>query len=291
MNRYVTASHDVLSQQASSSELHVNATLADRTDCKLHFKRPPTSASSLTHSTTSTSASTINIIMSSTAEASSGEPPSLRHHLEKLPQELYDCIYDLTFTANPGIRYVSKPPEGASEEGRKARPHFILPDNVGLLHVDRLSRQKFARSYYGSEGAVFVYDVTGNILRANEPLRDMSSYIAPEHHQLVKDIRCVFAQPQIPADDERFHSRNFRNSQSCLNKAAAAFGGDAAMRKAERGEYIRRTLRLCTMPTKLGHGRSGRLPGLLCLRSRTTCISLPKEVRMRPCTFPPASCW
>ncbi|KAF2166121.1 hypothetical protein M409DRAFT_55459 [Zasmidium cellare ATCC 36951] len=130
--------------------------------------------------------------MSVDTKATQGESVPLRPLLEKLPQELYDCIYDLTFTTQPGIRYTSKPPKGASEEGRIARPLYIAPDNVGLLHVDRHSRDKFARSYYGGEGAVFVYDVTRIPVKWPGIWWTWGLSLSTMHRSLIKDLRYVF---------------------------------------------------------------------------------------------------
>ncbi|CAK1358072.1 uncharacterized protein RHO25_007844 [Cercospora beticola] len=64
---------------------------------------------------------------------------SLRDHLETLPQELYDKIYDFTFTAEEKVVYIfhcdDRPPH--------------------LLQVDRRSRQKFTASYYSSTTFLF----------------------------------------------------------------------------------------------------------------------------------------
>lgn len=58
---------------------------------------------------------------------------SLAALVQSLPQELYDEIYDLTFTADDEPRVIYKD---------YTPPH--------LLHVDSASRAKYARSYYGS---------------------------------------------------------------------------------------------------------------------------------------------
>ena len=60
--------------------------------------------------------------------------------VQNLPPELQDLIYDFTFTPNPqtvSIRFDYKPPS--------------------LLTVDRASREKFAKSYYGTE-TIFIIE-------------------------------------------------------------------------------------------------------------------------------------
>lgn len=53
--------------------------------------------------------------------------------VQSLPQELYDEIYDLTFTADDEPRVINKDYKP---------PH--------LLYVDRASRTKYVKSYYGN---------------------------------------------------------------------------------------------------------------------------------------------
>ncbi|KAK4494304.1 hypothetical protein PRZ48_014602 [Zasmidium cellare] len=62
---------------------------------------------------------------------------TLRQRLEALPQELYDEIYDLTFTPDGGTRNISdtyRPP--------------------AQLQVSRATRLQFSKAYFG-DGAVF----------------------------------------------------------------------------------------------------------------------------------------
>lgn len=132
--------------------------------------------------------------MSSAVEA---EILPLHSYLEELPQELYDHIYNLTFTAETGIRYASKPPQGASEEGRKSRPLFVHPDHVGLLHVDRLSRKKFANGYFAGEGTVFVCDITGRVGLLEAWLTPWTSSVDAAHLKLIRDVRCVYAKCEV----------------------------------------------------------------------------------------------
>ncbi|UJO21254.1 uncharacterized protein CLAFUR5_10900 [Fulvia fulva] len=64
----------------------------------------------------------------------------LKRHLSSLPQELYDGIYERIFTADDRqIQTISRAWHA---------PH--------LLHVDRSSRQKFARSYFTTPSAFYM---------------------------------------------------------------------------------------------------------------------------------------
>ncbi|WPB02624.1 uncharacterized protein RHO25_007260 [Cercospora beticola] len=85
----------------------------------------------------------------------------LRNLLESLPQELYNHIYDLTFTAEVKLRFYSMKREMGLlqlEELAATYPERVVTINEKpphLLHVDRKSRAKFAASYFGGE-SVFV---------------------------------------------------------------------------------------------------------------------------------------
>ncbi|KXT16564.1 hypothetical protein AC579_6280 [Pseudocercospora musae] len=91
-------------------------------------------------------------------------PGSLPSGLISLPQELYDEIYNLTFTAEPSVRDL-----GAvrRQKGNKSsstcvyyRAHpatpFLGSDSRSLLQVGRRSRAKSAASYYGGENNIFL---------------------------------------------------------------------------------------------------------------------------------------
>lgn len=81
----------------------------------------------------------------------------LREHLETLPQELYDMIYDLTFTAEERVVYVLQ------------RKHY--PPH--LLQVDHHSRQKFTASYYSS--TTFLFTSAGSCARWTDALKHVPS--------------------------------------------------------------------------------------------------------------------
>lgn len=67
----------------------------------------------------------------------------MNHSLCKLPQELYDDIFDLVFTADSEVRSIDK--------------HYRLP---AQMHVSRATQEKFARSYYG-EGTFLLREQSG----------------------------------------------------------------------------------------------------------------------------------
>lgn len=91
-------------------------------------------------------------------------PAQLRRLLESLSQELFDQIYDLTFTATPGVRQIfhkryleDKTPKLITLSTSKTRHlQFCGYDSRSLLLVDRASSMKFAESHFGGKGAVFV---------------------------------------------------------------------------------------------------------------------------------------
>ncbi|CAK1358709.1 unnamed protein product [Cercospora beticola] len=85
----------------------------------------------------------------------------LRNHLEGLPQELYNYIYDLTFTAEAKVRLYAKKADierlqlDELLENFSERAVTINEKVPRLLHVDRSSRTKFATSYFGGD-SIFV---------------------------------------------------------------------------------------------------------------------------------------
>ncbi|PPJ60199.1 hypothetical protein CBER1_10124 [Cercospora berteroae] len=85
----------------------------------------------------------------------------LRNHLECLPQELYNYIYDLTFTADAKVRLYARKYEIKYLELDHLQKTFseravtINEPPPDLLHVNRHSRTKFASSYFGQE-SIFV---------------------------------------------------------------------------------------------------------------------------------------
>ncbi|GIZ41107.1 hypothetical protein CKM354_000442300 [Cercospora kikuchii] len=78
----------------------------------------------------------------------------LRDHLERLPQELYDNIYDLTFAAASKLCiYAPRNILDLWNVGNRY-PKRIISINEKLphlLHVDRRSRAKFAQSFFGND--------------------------------------------------------------------------------------------------------------------------------------------
>ncbi|PIA89260.1 hypothetical protein CB0940_06720 [Cercospora beticola] len=112
----------------------------------------------------------------------------LRERLENLPQELYNYIYDLTFTAEAKIRiYTYDEDRGrVPAQLRDAMKHYskrvvtVHERPPHLLHVDRASRQNFAKSFYGNPDSIFIFSVGCSF-----PARD-NPFIS-----LMKDVRLV----------------------------------------------------------------------------------------------------
>ncbi|KAM3424138.1 hypothetical protein BST61_g11316 [Cercospora zeina] len=96
---------------------------------------------------------------------------SLRNTLESLPQELYNEIYKLTFTApKPTINllqlsYIPRTATTGSllpylppQQTRHQHQPSIIHNNLfpHLLHIDRHSRAQYAKSHFGSPQTIFV---------------------------------------------------------------------------------------------------------------------------------------
>ncbi|CAK1358699.1 unnamed protein product [Cercospora beticola] len=87
--------------------------------------------------------------------------PTFHDRVQSLPQELYDEIYSLTFTASPSVHvfhlsYLFSTPL-ASTLSPYSQNH-ITTNNAfpNLLHVDRHSRNKYAKSFYGDQKSIFI---------------------------------------------------------------------------------------------------------------------------------------
>ena len=120
-------------------------------------------------------------------------------------------IYDLTFTANPGIRELGTIVELLKERTRASdpKPH--------LLHISRHSRDLYATSYYGA-GAVFViYDL--------ETLEAWLRLLPAKHRNLIVDIRCIVWRscPRDATDACRW-PHEARQVQYCLEHAGLDVG-------------------------------------------------------------------
>lgn len=95
----------------------------------------------------------------------------LRVRLETLPQELYDEIYDITFTAEHGMRPIGTKPGLALH-----RAH------LKFLQIDPASRTSYAKSYYG-KGASF--------RMLNGVLIDWLKSLPSAHRVLLQDVVLV----------------------------------------------------------------------------------------------------
>ncbi|PPJ60189.1 hypothetical protein CBER1_10133 [Cercospora berteroae] len=109
---------------------------------------------------TPTTMSPSNLSKTSTPNTTSNTP-TLRTLMESLPQELYDEIYSLTFAASPSIHlihlsYLFSTPLSST---LSPYPCSRITQNDAfphLLHVDRHSRNKYAKSFYGDSKSVFI---------------------------------------------------------------------------------------------------------------------------------------
>lgn len=122
------------------------------------------------------------------AEDSDEKLPQL---LQTLPQELFDRIYDEVFTAPSGIRKIAHKTTTTAAPGPEhdeiqcqivnLKRHGIVgrdlannygvmelkdfnpqirDPNIHLLHIDRVSRQKFAATFFGGKNLFWVFDDT-----------------------------------------------------------------------------------------------------------------------------------
>lgn len=135
----------------------------------------------------------------------------VRARLDKLPQELYDKIYDFTFSAEPGNRYLDcfvDPSYRPSKDGM--RPLFQKPDSIHLLHVDRASRKQFARSYYGGSGAVFISPWISKSVISGPPhdtCHIWLSSLPKDHRAMIRDVRIVLPDRVEPPSYREFQVR------------------------------------------------------------------------------------
>ncbi|CAK1358701.1 unnamed protein product [Cercospora beticola] len=92
---------------------------------------------------------------------------ALRDHLENVPQELYDMIYDMTFTAEPEVRVIypeNVRPVGDQDPTGKLKPGRSIHVSRNqafshLLHVDRRTRARYAQSHFGQWSLMIVFGI------------------------------------------------------------------------------------------------------------------------------------
>ncbi|GIZ41116.1 hypothetical protein CKM354_000443200 [Cercospora kikuchii] len=134
------------------------------------------------------------------ATNTSDSTTSLRGSLEGLPQELYDEIYRLTFTANPKVRvytdetrnqryaiamkYACRPVYGPGAHQYKHMTRDERPP-ANLMAVSRSSRLQFAKSFFGQNSIIVICGPFG--------ARELLSVVAPEHVPLLRlYVRDIF---------------------------------------------------------------------------------------------------
>lgn len=119
-------------------------------------------------------------------------PRSLRDLMQTLPQELYDEIFDMTFTADAGVRKLNTATKkrvlGKFSSGSTGWRDLYFYSNVAaafpaVLHVNRSTRAQFAKSYYGQGAFVAVHD--------RQVARDWVEILPPDHRSLVRDVSVV----------------------------------------------------------------------------------------------------
>lgn len=103
----------------------------------------------------------------------SSRPRTLIDSIHNLPRELFDIIYNKTFTSPPSASSI--------------QPDTYFPPS--LLQSDRQSRTTFANSYFSN--TIF-------ICSTEELLTRWLISLDPKHRAMVKDIRCVLWNEAIP---------------------------------------------------------------------------------------------
>ncbi|GIZ41108.1 hypothetical protein CKM354_000442400 [Cercospora kikuchii] len=127
----------------------------------------------------------------------------LRSHLESLPQELYDYIYDLTFTADAKVRVYARNHQiwllelDWLSEAYSEQVVTINEKPPHLLHVDRSSRTKFAASYFGG-ASIFV--VVGPVRYRTRFSQSHLGLIRVPHYM------CSSGRPMVQNNDPGFRS-------------------------------------------------------------------------------------
>jgi hypothetical protein len=121
----------------------------------------------------------------------------LRKHLERLPQELYDIIHDMTFTTARGAAQVELDPCGR-------RPISSPPPALNLMQVSSATRRHFCLSYYNN----IIFNVR-DIVVCSEWIKSMPK----SHRKLLKHVRCFELVPLSPAPLP-WHTRVLRIQES-----------------------------------------------------------------------------
>lgn len=136
----------------------------------------------------------------------------LHELMDMLPQELYDQIYDLTFTAEAKIRiynfdenYGPTPAELRDATKQYSEQVVSINERIPhLLHVDRASRQKFAESYYGDPDSIFLFSMGCSFPAKENPFLSLMPDVRliTWHHvaHFNQDRRaCLAESAEIPA--------------------------------------------------------------------------------------------
>lgn len=127
-----------------------------------------------------------------TAKMSSLE---LREHLENLPQEIYDMVYNLTFEPTGGVVDVK-----ASLDSSRTKCDPPLPLN--LMQVSRATRAQYTASYYGETSFIVYTLVACHVWFQGMP---------KAHQKLLREVLC--RQLELEDDLPIVARRNARQSE------------------------------------------------------------------------------
>lgn len=118
----------------------------------------------------------------------------LEHRMSTLPQEIYDEIYDLVFTVEPGERVITpatKPP--------------------AQLQVSRAIRAQYAKSYYGN-GSSFRYNYTQYEDKCTRKIRYLTALftsVDKQHLQSIQQLTVVVKTDTAAASEQREEERSY----------------------------------------------------------------------------------
>ncbi|EME78695.1 uncharacterized protein MYCFIDRAFT_178807 [Pseudocercospora fijiensis CIRAD86] len=103
-------------------------------------------------------------------------PRPLSYFVQSLPQELFDLIYEATFTVAPGTLMLS-------EQSRANMPR-------SLMQIDRYSRAKVAEQYYANTIIATSYT----------HMEDLLAIMTPQHKRFLRLIYVVIPWPEAPTN-------------------------------------------------------------------------------------------
>ncbi|PPJ60204.1 hypothetical protein CBER1_10129 [Cercospora berteroae] len=170
----------------------------------------------------------------------------LRERLESLPQELYDYIYKLTFTADSRVRCIAR--KGQKETARSIPRSFGPRNGLSadfdtkpypqdpLFSVDRASRKLYAASYFNS---VAVWSPS-SIWPGVGPLAELHMFLhnlPREFRPLISTIRTHVRRDRLDAPDY-FHQHYWPREKKIVKQRWGAEVADKLVWIYQGGEKM-----------------------------------------------------